>query len=144
MLPNFATSPLQDGRTSYFHKSIGGYHAAKLGRYQELFDFQMAKNNLEAFNMLNVKYFIIPDNSGREQAQVNPDANGNVWFVNELKIANSANEEIQALDSLQTKYAAVISASDYGKVTTDFDTNIQKDSTAYDKLDKIRVNKPRI
>lgn len=127
---NFTTSPLQDGRTPYFHKSIGGYHAAKLGRYQELFDFQMAKNNLEAFNMLNVKYFIVPDNSGREQVQINPEANGNVWFVSELKIANSANQEIQALDSLKTKYQAVISASDYGKIATNFDANIQKDSTA--------------
>ncbi len=127
---NFTTSPLQDGRTPYFHKSIGGYHAAKLGRYQELFDFQMAKNNLEAFNMLNVKYFIVPDNSGREQVQINPEANGNAWFISELKIANSANEEIQLLDSLKTKSKAVISANDYGKIATDFDTNIQKDSTA--------------
>ena len=136
---NFTISPLQDGRTSYFHKSIGGYHAAKLGRYQELFDFQMAKNNLETFNMLNVKYFIVPDNSGKEQAQVNPEANGNVWFVHELKIANSANEEIQALDSLQTKSAAVISANYYGKITKDFDANIQKDSTATISLTKYDV-----
>lgn len=127
---NFTTSPLQDGRTPYFHKSIGGYHAAKLGRYQELFDYQIAKNNLEAFNMLNVKYFIVPDNSGKEQVQVNPEANGNAWFIKELKIANSANEEIQTLDSLQTKSQAVISAVDYGKITADFDANIQIDSTA--------------
>lgn len=127
---NFTVSPLRDGRTPYFHKSIGGYHAAKLGRYQELFDFQIAKNNIETFNMLNVKYFILPDNTGKEQIQVNPEANGNVWFVQELKIANSANEEIQALDSLQTKTQAVVSAIDYGKITTSFDANIQRDSTA--------------
>lgn len=127
---NFTTSPLRDGRTSYFHKSIGGYHAAKLGRYQELFDFQIAKNNIETFNMLNVKYFILPSNGGKEQVQVNPEANGNVWFINEFKIANSANEEIQTLDSLRTKTQAVVSALDYGKMTTSFDANIQKDSTA--------------
>jgi hypothetical protein len=133
---NFTVNPLQDGRTPYFHKSIGGYHAAKLGRYQELFDFQMAKNNLEVFNMLNVKYFILANKATGEEAQINPDANGNVWFVNELKIANSANEEIKALDSLQTKYQTVILDKDYAKLTTNFDANIQQDSTATIKLIK--------
>ena len=72
---NFAGDPFQDGRTSYFHKSIGGYHAAKMGRYQDLIEFQLRKQNMQVFNMLNVKYFIIPvDNEGKEQAQQNPDA----------------------------------------------------------------------
>ena len=64
---NFAASPLQDGRTSYFHNSIGGYHAAKMGRYQELFDYQIAKNNMEVLNMLNAKYFIISRSSREKQ-----------------------------------------------------------------------------
>ena len=99
---NFSGDPFQDGRTSYFHKSIGGYHAAKMGRYQDLIEFQLGKQNMQIFNMLNVKYFIIPDDNGKEEAQQNPNANGNAWFVNEIKYVQTANEEIKALDSLNT------------------------------------------
>lgn len=119
---NFSVSPMQDGRTSYFHNSIGGYHAAKMKRYQELFDYQIAKNNMEVLNMLNTKYFIISD----EQFQENPKANGNAWFVNSLKEVNSANEEIVTLDSLNTKSEAVINSKEF-KVEVD---TFQKDSTA--------------
>ena len=66
---NFSVNPMQDGRTSYFHNSIGGYHAAKMKRYQELFDYQIAKNNIEVLNMLNAKYFIVGD----DQLQENTD-----------------------------------------------------------------------
>ncbi|WP_425658098.1 YfhO family protein [Tenacibaculum ascidiaceicola] len=119
---NFSVSPMQDGRTSYFHNSIGGYHAAKMKRYQELFDYQIAKNNMEVLNMLNTKYFIISD----EQFQENPKANGNAWFVKSLKEVNSANEEIVTLDSLNTKSEAVINSKEF-KVGVD---TFQKDSTA--------------
>ena len=119
---NFSVSPMQDGRTSYFHNSIGGYHAAKMKRYQELFDYQIAKNNMEVLNMLNTKYFIISD----EQFQENPEANGNVWFVNSLKKVSSANEEIIALDSLNTKSEAVINSGDFNVKADTF----QKDSIA--------------
>ena len=88
---NFSGDPFQDGRTSYFHKSIGGYHAAKMGRYQDLIEFQLGKQNMQIFNMLNVKYFIIPDDNGKEEAQQNPNANGNAWFVNEIKYVQTAN-----------------------------------------------------
>ena len=126
---NFAASPLQDGRTSYFHNSIGGYHAAKMGRYQELFDYQIAKNNLEVLNMLNTKYFIIPNQQGQTRAQINPDANGAAWFVSNLKLVNSADEEIMALDSLKTKTEVVIDASKF-----DIKNNFEKDSLATIKL----------
>ncbi|MDP2540827.1 hypothetical protein CSC81_14470 [Tenacibaculum discolor] len=119
---NFSVSPMQDGRTSYFHNSIGGYHAAKMKRYQELFDYQIAKNNMEVLNMLNTKYFIISD----EQFQENPKTNGNAWFVNSLKEVNSANEEIVTLDSLSTKSEAVINSKEF-KVEVD---RFQKDSIA--------------
>jgi hypothetical protein len=124
---NFAVNLMQDGSTSYFHQSIGGYHAAKMGRYQELFDFQIAKNNMEVLNMLHTKYFIVPDKDGQKQVQQNPDTNGNAWFVNRVKLVNSANEEIQALDSLQTKYEAVLNKSD---VKRKMDVVFEKDSTA--------------
>ena len=105
---NFAVDPMNDGSTSYFHNSIGGYHAAKIGRYQELFDFQIAKNNMEVLNMLNTKYFIIGTDKGEKKAQLNPEANGNAWFVKRIQVVNSANEAIFALDTLNTKTVAVL------------------------------------
>lgn len=133
---NFAGDPMQDGSTSYFHQSIGGYHAAKMGRYQELFDHQIAKNNMEVLNMLNTKYFLIPDKNGEPQAQQNTDANGNAWFVETVKVVNSANEEMQSLDSLPTKTTAVIDISGVQNKTT---FNILKDSMATIKLLKYDV-----
>ncbi len=120
---NFAGNPMQDGRTSYFHNSIGGYHAAKMKRYQELFDYQIAKNNINVLNMLNAKYVIVDE----DKFQENTDANGNAWFVNTLRIVNSANEEIRALDSLDTKSTAVINVN---SIATDAISIFKKDSTA--------------
>jgi len=122
-LPN----PLQDGRTSYFHNSIGGYHAAKMGRYQELFDYQIAKNNMEILNMLNTKYFIIPNQQGKTGMQVNPYANGNAWFVTRIKPVTSADEEMKTLDSLQTKEVAVV---DISKYDLKLNFNTKRDSLA--------------
>jgi hypothetical protein len=124
---NFSVNPMQDGRTSYFHNSIGGYHAAKMKRYQELFDYQISKNNIEVLNMLNAKYFIVGD----DQLQENTDANGNAWFVESLKEVYSVNEEILALDSLNTKKEAVINRYDYGNnYNVDTVPLFKKDSTA--------------
>ena len=133
---NFAVNPMNDGSTSYFHQSIGGYHAAKLGRYQELFDHQIAKNNMQVLNMLNTKYFIVPDDKGSAQAQLNPSANGNVWFVENVKVVNTANDEIKALDSLNTKTTAVV---DKSKIDRKIQFTIQKDSTATIQLTKYDV-----
>jgi hypothetical protein len=133
---NFTTDPMQDGSTSYFHQSIGGYHAAKMGRYQELFDFQIAKNNMEMLDMLNTKYFIVEDDQNQKQAQQNPNANGNVWFVENVHFVNSANEEMQALDSLNTKNTAVLDTSKLFDFT---EFNFEKDSMASIKLLKYDV-----
>ena len=133
---NFAADPMQDGSTSYFHQSIGGYHAAKMGRYQELFDYQIAQNNMEVLNMLNTKYFIVANKEGEKQAQLNEDANGNVWFVENVKVVNSANEEMQALDSLNTKITAVI---DKSKIDRKIQFKIVKDTTAIIQLTKYDV-----
>lgn len=100
---NFATNPMNDGATSYFHHSIGGYHAAKLRRYQELFDYQIAQNNMEVLNMLNTKYFILTDEKGVKQVQVNDSIFGAAWFVRDIKWVNSADKEIKALDSIDKK-----------------------------------------
>ena len=100
-------------RSSYFHKSIGGYHAAKPRRMQQLFDYQIAKNNMEILNMLNVKYVIQTDKEGKEFPVFNPDANGNAWFVNEVKLVNKANDEMKTLDKINTKKVAVFNINLY-------------------------------
>ena len=128
---NFSVNPMNDGSTSYFHQSIGGYHAAKMMRYQELFEYQIAKNNMQVLNMLNTKYFIVDNDKGEKQAQQNPDANGNAWFVENVKVVNSANSELQILDSLNTKMIAVI---DKSKLLDNVNFNFEKDSTATIKL----------
>ncbi len=133
---NFVGNPMQDGTTSYFHQSIGGYHAAKMGRYSELFEYQIAKNNMQVLNMLNTKYFIVADNKGEKQAQLNPYANGNAWFVNEIKLVDSANKEMMALDSLQTKFEVVI---DNRQLDQTINLTFDKDSTATISLKKYDV-----
>jgi hypothetical protein len=101
--PNFrvlnqTVNPFQDASTSYFHKSIGGYHGAKLRRYQELIEHHLTKGNMNVFNMLNTKYVIVPDpKGGQPQMQVNMQAMGNAWFVNNAHMVNNADEEINAL-----------------------------------------------
>ncbi|MHA7944092.1 YfhO family protein [Formosa sp. 3Alg 14/1] len=104
-------------RASYFHNSLNGYHAAKLGRYNEVFDFYISKNNINVLNMLNTKYIIAQDEKGSYFPYENTDANGNAWFVNRVETVDSANEEIQKLDSLNTKHIAV-STSKSIKYTT--------------------------
>ena len=105
---NFMVDPLNDGSTSFYHNSIGGYHAAKPRRFQELYEFQIARNNMEVLNMLNTKYFIFPGENNVENVQLNEDANGNAWFVHDIEFVETANEEIRALDSLSTKEKVVL------------------------------------
>ncbi|MCF6346765.1 MAG: YfhO family protein [Flavobacteriaceae bacterium] len=128
---NFLVDPMNDGSTSYFHNSIGGYHAAKPRRYQELFEHQIAKNNYEVLNMLNTKYIIFPDNEGVPRLQLNSEANGNAWFVNEVEFVNSADEEIKGLDSLKTKQKGIINV--------EFKNEIPKLSFAKDSLASIKL-----
>lgn len=101
-------NPFNTGKTSYFHKSIGGYHAAKPGRMQDLYDFYISQNNMEILNMLNVKYFIVPTEEAGPQAQQNPDAFGNAWFVKDLEWAANANEELLKLKDTDLKNTAVV------------------------------------
>lgn len=92
-------------RSSYFHKTIGGYHAAKLTRYNDLISNQISKGNMAVINMLNAKYFLSGD-----QYQLNPDALGNAWFVSRMDYVPNADAEMAALDSLNTAIAAVADA----------------------------------
>ncbi|OMP30622.1 YfhO family protein [Mangrovimonas sp. DI 80] len=96
-------------RASYFHNSLSGYHAAKLGRYNELYEFHVSRNNMEVLNMLNTKYIIAQDEKGNVFPYTNEEVNGNAWFVSELKTVETANEEMLLLDSLNTKTTAISS-----------------------------------
>ncbi|MHC1703200.1 MAG: YfhO family protein [Tenuifilaceae bacterium] len=95
---NLTVSPFNDGSTSYFHKSLGGYHGAKMRRYQELIDEHISKGNIAVLNMLNTRYIIQQGESG-PIAQFNPGALGNAWFVDTVQIVADADEEINSLNN---------------------------------------------
>ncbi|MCJ1805327.1 MULTISPECIES: YfhO family protein [Flavobacterium] len=99
---------MSDPRASYFHKSIGGYHAAKPRRMQELFDYQIAKNNIEVLNMLNVKYLIQKNEKGEQFPIRNQQANGNAWFVKSIKFVKSADEEMKSLSNFNSRSVAIL------------------------------------
>lgn len=131
---------MSNARTSYFHKSIGGYHAAKPRRMQQLFDYQIAKNNVRVLNMLNVKYVIQSDENGQKLALVNPAANGNAWFVEKVKFVSSANEEMKALDNLDTKKIVVVNTLINEGQDFKGSESIAKDSTSSIQLTSHKPN----
>lgn len=126
--------------TSYFKSSIGGYHAVKLRRYDDVLNEYI--NSIDSvktpniLNLLNAKYMVF---GGPEQPQVvpNPKANGNAWFVSDLKFADTPNQEIKAIGTIDNKKTAVISSSDKSY----FDNKpVQADSTAFITLTKYQPN----
>lgn len=135
---NTTRSLTSDAITSYNHKSIAGYHGAKLGRYQDLIEMQLSKGNQEALNMLNTKYFIL-NNQGTPVPQRNFEANGNAWVVSNFVMVNGADEEMAALDSLKTKsqatvdvrYAAYLSDIQPGPAATVALTNYSPNQLTY-------------
>ncbi|MBL7110691.1 MAG: YfhO family protein [Bacteroidales bacterium] len=94
---NLSVNTFNDASTSYFHKSIGGYHGAKLRRYQELIENQISKSNMSVLNMLNTKYFIIAGEDRTPVAQRNFDALGHAWFVEDVKLVDNADQEMEAI-----------------------------------------------
>jgi hypothetical protein len=106
---NLSADTFNDATTSYFHRSVGGYHGAKLARYNDLITHQLAKGNPEAYDMLNTKYFIVPDEqSGAPVVMLNEEANGPAWFVEEVVVATSPVEEMTLLGSVDTKRTAIL------------------------------------
>ncbi|SDS96610.1 YfhO family protein [Winogradskyella sediminis] len=124
-------------KAAYYHNSLLGYSAAKLGRTEELLEFHVYKNNMNVLNMLNTKY-IIAEDQGQIFPYTNTDANGNAWFVSKLKVVADANQEILALDSLDTKTTAVLNQT----VQTEYKlkTTYQVDSTASIQLKEFKPN----
>jgi len=123
---DFANNPINSAQASYFHKSLGGYHAAKPQRIQDLYDFHVFQGNQEVLNMLNIKYFII-ENEGEVFAQPNPEHNGNAWFVDSLSFVADNNYALLKLKTLNTKQTAIISADDIELIPSEEDgLNITK------------------
>ena len=139
--PNFrvfnqSVSTFNDASTSYFHKSIGGYHGAKLKRYQELIENHISKGNMAVLNMLNTKYFITP----KGQAQQNPGAMGNAWFVNEINLVANADAEIAALDGFKPSNTAIVDTRFSEQMIVELDnTGANIDLTEY-KPNYIKYN----
>lgn len=123
---NVSTNTFNDAATSFYHKSIGGYHAAKLRRYQDMIEYHIGKNNVKVFNMLNTKYFIVPGQDGTPDVQRNVAALGNAWFVDSVRIVNGPNEEINALYNFEPANLAIMDAPFAEKL----ETFMPKDSNA--------------
>ena len=105
------SSPFEESKTSYYHKSIGGYHAAKMGIYDDLSTYQMNGNiNPAVLNMLNAKY-LITGQGNKLQAIRNPDALGNAWFIKGVEFVHGPVAEMTALNNLNTKDSAVVDDS---------------------------------
>ena len=126
---NLASNTFNENNTAYWHKSVGGYHAAKLRRYQEMIEEHIsgemsalfkavaeAEGDMEqidasqfpVLNMLNTKYFIFPLQGGQTLPLPNPHALGNAWFVKDVQYADNANEEIEAIHGLDPSETAVV------------------------------------
>lgn len=99
---NLNTSTFNDSRTSYRLKSVGGYSAVKLRRYQDLIDEHISKMNWNVLNMLNTKYIIT-----QRGVIPNPDAMGNVWFINDIQFVPTPDDESAALNTLDLRTTAV-------------------------------------
>jgi len=131
---------LSSARASYFHKSIGGYSAVKPRRMQQLFDYQIAKNNIEILNMLNVKYIIQTDSTAAAFPVQNPNVNGNAWFVRNAILVNKADNVMKELDKLDTKNVAVFNVHDYGSKFTNARLKEKFDNSGIIRLDVYKPN----
>ena len=153
---NLTVSTFNDNTTSYYHKSIGGYHAAKLRRYQELIEthiqneiqqaWQSASNLAEVngdslfpvLNMLNMQHMILPLKDGDKMQVENPHANGNAWFVREVRYVEDADAELAGLKALDTKHVAV--ADKRFETILGKNKNTSTDSTAIATLTGYEAN----
>jgi len=108
---NLTVSPFNDATTSYFHRSVGGYHGAKLARYQDLIDRYLSQGDPRILDMLNTRYEIRPAQQGVE-AVLRPTASGPAWFVSRLEAVPTAAAELDALATVDLRTTAVVSDAD--------------------------------
>ncbi len=105
---NLTVSPFNDATTSYFHRSVGGYHGAKLARYQDLIDRYLSTLDESVLDMLNTRYAIVPGDDGQPEAVFRDTAFGAAWFVDSVVYAPTARAEIDALGTLDLRTTAVV------------------------------------
>ncbi|WP_172919705.1 YfhO family protein [Capnocytophaga canis] len=129
---------INGARTSYFHHSIGGYHAAKPKRLQELFEYQISNRNTEVLNMLNVKYILMRNENGQLQPMQNGDALGNAWFVNKIITKDTNDEVMQGLSDFNPRTEAIVLTKEVGNLNFKSST---MDSTATIVLKNYKPNK---
>jgi hypothetical protein len=125
---DFTVSPFTNAMASAFHKNMGGYSAAKLSRFADVIERQIAKNNMAVLDMFNTKYFITADPKGTPIAQQNPNALGNAWFVNNIKFVNNADEEMTAIDSIKPRETAFVDVK-FKTQVGDFKGNLNPEGT---------------
>jgi hypothetical protein len=106
-----ATNPFNSARASYFHKSVGGYHGAKLRRYQDVIDRHISQNNLEVLRMLNTRYAITGD--PKQPVQRVPGALGNAWFVENIDKVNTPDAELDALTGFDAETTAIVDVNKF-------------------------------
>jgi hypothetical protein len=106
---NLTVNPFTDAMTSYHHNSVGGYHGAKLIRYQDVIDQHLSKNNSKVLDMLNTRYYILRNQeTGQPEVKGNRNALGNAWFINDIIWAENADAEISALNEFDPANQVVI------------------------------------
>ncbi len=110
---NLTVSPFNDATTSYFHRSVGGYHGAKLARYQDVIDRYLGSSDPEILDLLNTRYVIVAGADGQPEARRRPTANGAAWFVDRVVSADSPQQEIDLLGENDLKTTAVVAAKDF-------------------------------
>ena len=126
---NIAANTFNDSYPSAFHHQIGGYTAAKLRRYQDLIDFYLSRHiNTNVLNMLNARYFVVPNGQGGTTVQRNVAALGNAWFVDNYKIVDNPNEEILALNDFNPSSTAIIN-KEYTAMVEGKDLTLDSNST---------------
>ncbi|MDC0637335.1 YfhO family protein [Flavobacteriaceae bacterium] len=136
---DLTTAPFNSGRASYFHQHIGGYHAAKPKRIQDLYEFYIVQEYPEVLNMLNVKYTISPDKqTGLPREIMNKDSNGPAWFVSDILAVDSSDEALLSLSQVNTKKTAVIGRDDLEKLPL---ASIDRDTSATIELLHHQPNK---
>ena len=155
---NLASSTFNENETSYYHKSIGGYHAAKLRRYQELIDAYIAPEMqgvmnaviraagdmtqvngdsiYPVLNMLNTRYFILPLQSGQTAPVQNPYTYGNAWFVDEVRYVDNANQELDGIGQVSLHQVAVADK----KFESVLGTSVAQDSVSFVRIEQYEPN----
>jgi hypothetical protein len=148
---DLSTDPYNDAMGAYHHKLVGGYHPAKMETFQDLIENQLqpgAKLNGEVLNMLNTKYLIFNAQGNKPMAQPNPNACGNAWFVNNVKVVENADQEMNALNAenlgdttqvanpFRAKEMAIVQKKHWKEANTTF----ERDSSSKIALAKYGLN----